>query len=162
MFNSKNIDFKEVLKSPWVNRVSKQVATYEKRLRVLVNDLDLKSREAREKSKQRLDEFQTQVKRTRSDVEKRVVTLVNEEAVRLNKHFADVLSYLKSLANREKLNLTSKGQKRSGAKGAGKKARAASGRSTRSTGERKKKAAPRKRVLHSVGSNGDNGSSLPN
>lgn len=104
------IDIKGLLDSRWVQGVSKQVNTYEKKVKGLVKDLDLKTRDAREKSQKQLDRFTVQIKKTRGQLEARVVEVVNQEAARLNKGFVELVTYLKSLANNETLKTATRAQ----------------------------------------------------
>jgi len=99
---------KNFLESKWNDSVSKQLNIYEKKVKDLVKDLDLKSRDAREKSREQLDAFTHQVKKTRTDLEKRIVTLVNQETKRLNVGLNELVSYLKSLSHSEKTQAAAK------------------------------------------------------
>ncbi len=89
--------------SDFLHGISKQWTSYEKRVKSLVKDLDLKSRDARDKSRKQLDVFANQLQKTKVDVEKKVVSLVNYEAGRLNQGFNELVTYLKSLSTNEKL-----------------------------------------------------------
>lgn len=107
------IDFKNFIKSDRFNQLTKGISDgishglsgylggYEKKMRSLVKDLDLKSRDARSKSREQLDRFANQIKTTRGELEKRVVTIVNHEADRLNKGFNELVTYLKALSQQE-------------------------------------------------------------
>lgn len=112
MAQKHRIDFQTILNSPFVNKLannlSKQASSYEKKVKEVVHDLDLKSRDARQKSKKQLDRFGKQLKATRSDVESKVKSLVNHEAERLNKGFGDLVTYLKSVAKSETLRAKGK------------------------------------------------------
>lgn len=135
------IDFRNFIKSERLNQLTKGLSegighglsdylgTYEKKVRKIVKELDLKSRDARSKSREKLDHFASQLKTTRGEFEKRVLTLVNHEAERLNKGFNDLVSYLKTLSKQEaEMKAKGKGKKASGKK---------------STSSAKKSAAPR-------------------
>src|SRR5580765_6397819 len=92
-------ELKRLANSELVSGISKQLNVYEKKVKDLVNNFDTKSREARGKSREQLDKFATQLKRTRTDVEKRVRDLLTQEGQRLNKGMGELVNYLKSMAN---------------------------------------------------------------
>ena len=100
--NNLMVDLKGFLQSEFVTGISKQLNAYEKKVKVLVKDLNLKSQEARDKSRLQLDNFAEQIKKTTNEVEKKVVTVVNQEVHRLNKGFNELVTYLKSVALQEK------------------------------------------------------------
>lgn len=142
------IDFRNFIKSERLNQLTKGISeglghglsdylgTYEKKVRKIVKELDLKSRDARKKSGEQLDRFTNQLKSTRGEFEKRVVTLVNHEAERLNKGFNDLVSYLKTLSKQEAaLKAKGKGKK------AGAKKSASSKKSAAARAPRKKASA---------------------
>ncbi len=118
------IDFKNFIQSEKFGQIAKgistgisgQLGTYEKRVKALVKDLDLKSRDARSKSREQLDRFTTQIKSTRNQLEKRVVTLVNYEADRLNKGLNELVGYLKTLSKQEQSVKTRSAKKSTGKK----------------------------------------------
>lgn len=130
------VDLKGILQSEFVSGISKQLNVYEKKVKELVKDLNLRSVEAREKSRQQLDLFAEQIKKTRDEVEKKVVTVVNLETQRLNKGVTDLVSYLKTVAKHEKTaaktvskkstkaKAPTKSTNKSGAKAKGRKSRA--------------------------------------
>jgi hypothetical protein len=95
------VDIKGLLKSQWVSGLSKHLNAYEKKVKELVHELDLKSRDARDKSRKQLDQFTLQLKKTRTEVEKKVLTIVNQESHRLNKGLSELVTYLKSVAKSE-------------------------------------------------------------
>ena len=136
------IDIKGILGSRLVQGVSKQVNTYEKKVRGLVKDLDLRTRDAREKSQKQLDKFAVQVKKTRSQLETRLVEVVNQEAVRLNKGFSELVTYLKSLANNETLKTATRSQTSSSTKV---RRNAKSAKTTQVKSKKKKSAGSRSR-----------------
>ena len=90
-------------KSPIFANLSKQLGSYEGRLKDWVKQLDLKSQTARTKSRQRLNEFTVQLRKTSVQLEKRVNKIWIAEAKRLNIRLADLVVYLKSLATQENL-----------------------------------------------------------
>lgn len=96
-------DWKRLAGSPLVGNLSKHLNAYEGKVKKLVRDFDLKSRDARETSRKQIDKFTIQLKRTRTEVEKKVTVLLNEEGQRLNKAMAELFNYLKSMAKNEKL-----------------------------------------------------------
>jgi methyl-accepting chemotaxis protein len=101
-----NLSLKDLVQSQlknaaWLGDLSQHLNEYEKRLKSVVKDLDLKSRDARDKSRKQLDTFTKQLKKTRTDLEKRVKSLVNQEAKRLNEGFNELVTYLKSLSVNE-------------------------------------------------------------
>lgn len=115
--------------SSMLGRFSDQLNGYEKRVRGIVKEIDVKSRDAREKSAQRLDRFAQHVKKTRNNVEKRVVSLVNTEGKRLNKRVNELVDYLRGISVAE-------------TKTASKVKKATSARKpSRKAGTRKKKAS---------------------
>jgi hypothetical protein len=124
MVQKPNIDIKGLLKNqvmgaPWVSELSQHLNEYEQKLKSVVKDLDLKGRDAREKSRKQLDSFTRQLKKTRTDLEKRVRTLVNQEAKRINIGFNELVTYLRALANLEKgveLKPKAKSSKKAGSK----------------------------------------------
>lgn len=78
-------------------------SSYEDRVRKMVHDFDLKSREARENSLKQFDKFAVQLRKTRGNVEKRVTALLNEEGKRLNEAVTELFQYLKSMSKDEKI-----------------------------------------------------------
>lgn len=95
------VDFNKWAKHPAVHQLTQQLGTYEKKLSVLVKDFDLKGREARERSRKKLDRLVVQLKYTRGKVEKRINTLVNLESKKLNKRVNELVSYLTQVARQE-------------------------------------------------------------
>lgn len=101
-------DLKRLTNSPVVGNLSKQFSAYEEKVRRFVRDFDLKSREARDTGRRRLDEFTTQLRHRRGEVEKKMTRLLNEEGKRLNQRVGELVNYLKSLAKNEKLKVKGK------------------------------------------------------
>lgn len=139
------IDLKSLIKSERFNQLAKGISSgisgYEKRVKAFVKDLDIKGRDARTKSKEQLDRFTTQLRTTRTELEKRVVTLVNSEADRLNKGFNELVGKLKHLSQQEQQALKkSKGKAKAKVRASAKKA---------SSAAPKKKAVRRKTVAAS-------------
>lgn len=81
---------------------SEQLQGYEAQLKELVGEFDSKSREARDKSQAKLDNVLDQVKKSRSEIEKRVAKLVDTERKRLNANLSDFVTFLKSVSKKEK------------------------------------------------------------
>lgn len=86
-----------------LHHFSKQLTHYEDQIKDLVEDWDLKSREAREKSQAQLDKVLNQIKKTRVDLEKRVTKLVTVEKKRINTNLNDLMSFIKSVSRKEKV-----------------------------------------------------------
>ena len=96
-------DLKRLAKSNLVVNLSRHFNQYEGRVKRLVQDFDLKSREARENGKKQIDKFTSQLKETRGQVERRVSEVLNEESKRLNDRMTELFNYLKSVARNEKI-----------------------------------------------------------
>ena len=95
------VDFSKWAKHPAINQLTQQVTTYEKRVAGLVKDFDLKSREARERSRKQLDKVLVQLKQTRAKVEKRVTQLVQLESKKLNKRVNELVAYVSKISRQE-------------------------------------------------------------
>jgi hypothetical protein len=91
-------DLRKLANSQVVVPLTQQLGVYEKRAKDLVKELDLRSRDARDKSKARLDEFLVQLKKTRTEVESKVRALFEEESKRLNARVNDLLETLRAVA----------------------------------------------------------------
>ena len=126
-----------LLKSEWFGGLSKQLTDYEKKVKTVVHELDLKSRDARVKSRKQLDQFASQVRKTKVELEKTVVALVNKEAQKLTKGFNELVGYLKVLSQREEI-LAKKAKAVGGSKSKSKKAKA-TGTKRSTAGKNKKK-----------------------
>lgn len=150
------MDLSFLSKSPLVKQVSHQWTGYEDKVKEFVSELNLKSRDAREKSKQQLDKFATQLKSARVEVEKRVHDILDQEAKVLNKGFTELVTYLKSLSKQEANVKESAPAKKPAAKAsAGKKAQSA-----KTAGDKKTSAKKAKRsVKTDAASKKANGSS---
>lgn len=96
-------DLKRLAKSNLVSNLSKQFNQYEGRVKKLVHEFDIKSREARDNSRKQIDKFTTHLKETRVQVERRVSEVLNEESKRLNGRMTELFNYLKSIARNEKI-----------------------------------------------------------
>lgn len=97
------LDLKKLANSELVANLSKHLTTYEKRVKGLVSEFDLKSRDARQKGQEQIDKLAGQFKRSRNELEKRVSSLLHQEGQRLNQGVNDLFNYLKSIAKSEKL-----------------------------------------------------------
>ncbi len=97
------LDLKKLAESELAQSLSRHLNSYEVRVKRLVKDFDVKSREARDKGQKQLDKFAGQLKRTRTGLEKRVSTLYHHESQRLNQGVNELFNYLKSIAKSEKL-----------------------------------------------------------
>lgn len=90
--------------------LSEQLKTYEKKLKTLVDDLNVRGRDARDKSKKQLETLADQLKHSRSDLERKILTTLNKEAKRLNKNFQDLFTYIEKLTE-EKSEIRTKSVK---------------------------------------------------
>jgi hypothetical protein len=95
------VDFSKWASHPSINQLTKQITTYEKRVSTLVKDFDLKGREARERSRKKLDKVLGHLKQTRSKVEKKVTHLVTLEGKKLNKKVNELLDYVNQMSRQE-------------------------------------------------------------
>jgi hypothetical protein len=95
------VDFSKWASHPSINQLTKQITTYEKRVSTLVKDFDLKGREARERSRKKLDKVLGHLKQTRSKVEKKVTHLVTLEGKKLNKKVNELLNYVNQISRQE-------------------------------------------------------------
>ncbi len=86
-----------------VSQFSKQLGSYEKKVKGLVKGFDVKSREARVKGLKQMDAFASQVKKVRGQLEKRVREVLNKETDRLNEGLTELFKYLKTVSKSEKL-----------------------------------------------------------
>jgi hypothetical protein len=86
------IDLKRLADSALANNLSKHLNEYEAKVKEMVRDFDLKSREARDKSRERLDRFLAQLKQTRGDLEKKVTDIAHVEGERLNKRVSELVN----------------------------------------------------------------------
>ena len=98
-------DLKKIANSTVVSNLSKQFNQYEHRVKKFVNEFDLRSREARDRSRQQIDQFTNQLQKTRKQVEKRVTQVIEKEGKRLNGRATELFNYLKSVAKNEKIAL---------------------------------------------------------
>ncbi|MEZ4752656.1 MAG: hypothetical protein R3B54_19075 [Bdellovibrionota bacterium] len=94
-------EIQKVANSKFLKEFSKQLNGYEKKVRDVVRDFNLRSQEARSKSKKQMDQFTKRLNKTRKDVEKTLKSLINEESRLLNKSFNELVSHLKELSEQE-------------------------------------------------------------
>lgn len=106
--NKLTSDLKKLANSHWVLPLTKQLNTYEVKAKALVKEFDLKSRDARDKSKARLDEILGQLKKTRGEVETKVRTVFEEESKRLNARVTELFGTLRTLAQLDPVEETKK------------------------------------------------------
>lgn len=122
-------EIQKVANSKFLKEFSKQLNGYEKRVKEVVRDFNLRSQEARKKSKKQMDQFTKRLNKTRKDVEKTLKSLINEESRLLNKSFNELVSHLKDLSEQDE---------KAAAKASAPKKRA------------KKKTAPKKKRLQTL------------
>lgn len=96
-------DLKRIANSALVGNLSKQFNLYEDRVKKFVKDFDLRSQEARQRSRHQIDQFTNHLQKTRKQVEKRVTNVIEKEGKRLNGRATVLFNYLKSMAKNEKL-----------------------------------------------------------
>lgn len=135
-------DLKKIANSTVVSNLSKQFNQYEHRVKKFVNEFDLRSREARDRSRQQIDQFTNQLQKTRKQVEKRVTQVIEKEGKRLNGRATELFNYLKSVAKNEKIALkaaATSAQKKASAP----KARPRAGASTTKKAKRKTNGSTR-------------------
>jgi len=119
-------ELRRFLNAKQVEDLSKQLDSYEKRVRQAVKQIDVRGREAKTLGKGQLDKFTKQVKRTGKQLEKQLTTLVKSEGKMLNKGLNDLFGYFRMLSKSEK-------KAKSPAKSPAKKRTAAKKRSTKKT-----------------------------
>ncbi len=93
-------ELKRFLSGRQVEELSKQLDTYEKRVREAVKHFDVKGREAKALGQERLDKFAEQVKRTSQELEKQLKTFVNQESKMLNKGLNELFTYFRGLTQK--------------------------------------------------------------
>ncbi len=91
-------EWKKWVETDLSKNLKSTLTTYEKKVQGLASDLELKGKEARKKGEVHLDKWVKNLKKSRADVEKRVSTLVNAEAVKLSKSFSEMLKNLRAAA----------------------------------------------------------------
>ena len=97
------IDIKKLSKGQIVSQVSKHLGAYEKRVQGLVKGFDIKSRDARTKSRKQIDKFAKQINKTRSSLEKQLTSVIHKESKWLEKGVNELFKKLKIVAKDEKL-----------------------------------------------------------
>jgi hypothetical protein len=106
------LDLKKLANSELALSLARHLDGYEKRVKEFVKEFDVKSRDARTKGQKQLDKFAGQLKRTRTDLEKRVATLFHEESRQLNQRVNELVNYLKRVTKSEKLKPESSSSKK--------------------------------------------------
>lgn len=137
-----NIDLKKLSKESLksVDQLSKQLATYEKRVKTLVHDMDVSTRDARKQGRERLDGFLNDLRVRRDQLEKKVTELVNTESKKIQDGVNELVAYLKVLrANGAASSGAPKAKAPKSAKAAGASAKPSGGKK-KSTGAKKASA----------------------
>lgn len=80
-----------------VEQLTKQLAGYEKRVKQIVHDMDVSTRDARKQGRDRLDRFLEDLRGRRSQLEKKVTELVSTESKKIHEGVNDLVAYLKVL-----------------------------------------------------------------
>lgn len=94
-------ELKRFLNAKQVQELSRQLDTYEKRVREAVKQFDVKGREARKSGQEQLDKFAVQVKKTGQELERQLKTFMNQEGKTLNKGLNELFTYFKSIRQSE-------------------------------------------------------------
>lgn len=94
-------ELKKLADSQLARNLSGHIRNYEKRLSKLVRELDLKTHDVREKGTARLKKLNSELKKTRTDLEKRVRSILNEEGKHLTQKLTNVVEKLSALAKTE-------------------------------------------------------------
>lgn len=115
-------DIKKFVNSPFAKSLSKQFVTYEGKVKKLMHEFDIKSQPARVRGRKQIDKFTKQLRKTRTEIEKKVSSLVNREVQDLNGRITDLVRYLKAVALKETPSSSQKGRKSKCAPGARKTA----------------------------------------
>ncbi len=94
-----NIDLKKLSKESLksVDQLSKQFVSYEKRVKKLVHEMDVSTRDARKQGRERLDSFLQELRDRRDALEQKVSELVHLEGKRINEGVNELVAYLKQL-----------------------------------------------------------------
>ena len=88
----------DLLKRFNLNEWKKWVETvhvYEQKVQDVVKDFDLRGKEARKKGEKQLDKWMSQLKTSRTTLEKKISTLVNTEGAKLSKAFNELVKNVK-------------------------------------------------------------------
>ena len=120
------LDLKNLSKKELVENLSKHLTAYEERWKQLMKEFDVKSRDARERSRTQWERFSKQIRDRRSELEKRVTDLFQQETQKLSRQINqganELFNYLKSIAKNEKLEAKStpkSGVKKKGSRASG-------------------------------------------
>jgi hypothetical protein len=140
------LDLKKLSKSELVENLSRHLSAYEDRWKKVLRDFDVKSRDARDRSREQWDKFSRQLKDRRVELEKRVTNTFQVESKRLSRQINqganELFNYLKSIAKNEKLTAraaSNGGARKKGARSSGGIAKKKS--SGKGRGAKKKKGA---------------------
>jgi biopolymer transport protein ExbB/TolQ len=125
-------ELKRFLSNRQVEDLSKQLDSYEKRVREAVKHFDVKGREAKALGQERLDKFTAQVKRTSQELEKQLKSFVNQEGKVLNKGLNELFTYFRGLTQKPTPVVRKASATKSKAKSGARKAKSAT-RATTST-----------------------------
>lgn len=96
-------DLKRLMGSPFFGNLTRQFNDYEGRVRRLVKDFDLKSRQARIKSIERIEKINDQIQEARLKVEKKVKSVLQDEGERFNRRVRDLVRYLNTISTVENI-----------------------------------------------------------
>lgn len=99
--NDVKAELKKLANSQLARNLSQHIRNYEKRLSKLVRELDLKTHDVREQGMVRLKKLNAELKKTRTDLEKRVRSILNEEGKHLTQRLTNVVEKLSNLAKTE-------------------------------------------------------------
>lgn len=91
-----------------VGNVSKQLSQYEGKVKKFVADLDLKSREAKQKSRKQIEDLITHIRDTRDSMEEKISQVVVTEGQKLNDRVSELLGYLVRAAAKTQAKATPK------------------------------------------------------
>lgn len=94
-----NIDLKKLSQESQksVEQLTKQFAAYEKRVKGLVHEMDVSTRDARKQGRERLDRFLEDLRGRRGLLEKKVTELVSSESKKIQEGVNELVAYLKVL-----------------------------------------------------------------
>lgn len=80
------------------NQLSKQISNYEQKLKKVLKDVDLKSRNAQKKGKESLTHLKKQIQTTGTLVEKKIKHIIDDELSQLDKKVHSVVGKIKKIA----------------------------------------------------------------
>ncbi len=114
-------DLKKFVGDDFTKNLKTTFTTYEKKVQELVKDLDVKGKEAKKKGEVQIDKWVKQLKRSRTDIEKRVTLLVNTEADKLSKQLGEVVKNLRGISAAEVVKAAKPASKKAKSATTGKK-----------------------------------------